>query len=447
MEETKKIFTNQALRALIFPLIMEQVLAISVGMVGTIMISYAGESAISGVSLVDMINNLIINLFAALATGGAVIISQYIGKKDQKTASDAANQLLLITSMISIGVMGFVLLLKVPLLKLLFGAIDQDVMNNALIYLTISAFSYPFIAVFNSCAALFRSMGNSKVSMNVSIGMNVLNVAGNALLIYVLKKGVAGSAFASFFARAVAAVVMLVLLQNGTYLIHVEWKKVFSWNSALIRKIIRIALPNGIENGLFQLGRVLVVSIIAGFGTAQIAANAVANSLDSVGAITCQAISLAMITVVGQCMGAGDKEQAVSNIKKMLRMAYLFTAVVNSILLLSLPLIMNLFTLSPEARSLTIILVWIHNGVAIFLWPIAFSLPNALRAAGDVKYTMYVAIFAMLAFRIVFSVILGIYFGWGAIGVWVAMIMDWIFRSIFYVVRFKKGKWKSIQVV
>lgn len=215
----------------------------------------------------------------------------------------------------------------------------------------------------------------------------------------------------------------------------------------MVRKILHIAIPNGVENGLFQLGRVLVVSIISRFGTAQIAANAVANNLDGMGCIAGQAMNLAMITVVGQCMGAGEKEQAVWYTKKLWKFTYGITAVVNSVILVSLPFLLNIYSLSPEAWRCAFILVCIHDGCAIVLWPTSFTMPNALRAAGDVKFTMVVSVASMFVFRIGFSVILGINFGLGAIGVWIAMVFDWLCRVAFYTWRFLSKKWLEFKVI
>lgn len=446
-EQERTVFTNKALGVLILPLIVEQILAVSVGMVDTMMISYAGEAAISGVSLVDMINNLLIFVFAAIATGGAVIISQYIGHKDLKLACATADQLLMITALISTCIMGIILLAREPLLRILFGSITPDVMESALIYLVISAISYPFIAVFNSCSAIFRSMGNSKVSMYISVLMNLMNAVGNAILIFGFHMGVAGAALATLAARVTAACVMLCLAKNRNNLVYVKIKGIFAWKKDLIHKILYIAIPNGVENGIFQLGRVLVVSIIALFGTAQIAANAVANSLDSMGCIAGQAMNLAMITVVGQCIGAGDKEAAVFYAKKLWKITYVLTIAINLIILGCLPWILNIYTLSEEARNLSYLLVMIHNGIAMLLWPTSFTLPNALRAGGDVKFTMYVAVFSMITFRLGFSYIIGILLGLGALGVWIAMIIDWIFRASFFLWRFYQGKWKELKVI
>lgn len=438
----RMLFDNKTLKKLIVPLIIEQILAISVGMVDTIMISKAGEAAISGVSLVDMINNLLINVFAAISTGGAVVTAQYIGKKKKDMACSSAKQLLYITLLISVGIMLVTLLFRRPLLKLLFGSIDDDVMRNALIYLIISTFSYPCLALYNSCAALFRSMGNSKISMYVSVGMNLIHIIGNIIFIFVLNMGVAGAAISSLIARMLASIIMLKLVGNKQNEVYVENLFKFEINREMIKKILNIGIPNGLENSIFQLGRVVVVSIISSFGTVQIAANAVANNLDSLGCIAGQAMNLAIITVVGQCVGAGDYNQASYYTKKILKSTYIITIAVNIVILISLPLLLGIYDLSPETVKLATILVFIHDGIAMILWPAAFTLPNALRASNDVKFTMYVSIFSMCVFRIVLSYILGKYMGMGAIGVWIAMVVDWIFRVICFVSRFIGGKWK-----
>jgi putative MATE family efflux protein len=422
--------------------VIEQILAITVGMVDTIMISKAGEAAISGISLVDMINTLLINVFAAISTGGAVVTAQYIGKKRKDMACSSAKQLLYITLFISFIIMLLTILFRRPLLRLLFGSIDAEVMKNALIYLVISSFSYPFLSLYNSCAALFRSMGNSKISMYVSVGMNLIHIAGNVLFIFVLNMGVAGAATSSFLARMLASLVILVLITNKNNPVYVENLFRIEINWDMIKKIMHIGLPNGLENSIFQLGRVIVVSIISGFGTVQIAANAVANNLDSLGCIAGQAMNLAIITVVGQCVGAGDYDQASYYTKKILKITYVITIIANSIILLTLPWILSIYDLSPETIQLTTILVFIHDGLAMVLWPASFTLPNALRASNDVKYTMFVSIFSMCVFRIVLSYILGKHMGMGAIGVWIAMVVDWTFRVICFIARFVSGKWK-----
>lgn len=441
------MFSTEQLQKLIYPLIIEQILAITVGMADTIMISYAGESAMSGVSLVDMINTLMINIFIAVSTGGAVILSQYLGSKNTKKASKAASQLIMISAVIAIVFMIVFILGNHFILKLFFGAIEFDVMKNAKIYFLISVCSYPFIAIFDSCSAIFRSMGNSKVSMEISVGMNILNGIGNAILIFGFSMGVMGAALSTLFARIIGTLFIFILLDRRRNLVAVSVKEIFTWDKEIIYRILYIGIPSGIENGIFQLGRVLVVSIISTYGTAQIAANAVANGLDSMGTIAGQAMNLAMLTVIGHCMGAGKKEEAVFYTKKLWKLTYQITFVINTVILLSLPLLLKLFSLSEEVYRYSYILILIHNGIAIFLWPTAFTMPNALRAAGDVKFCMIVSVFSMIAFRILFSVVFGTWFGLGIIGVWIAMVMDWIFRASVFTIRLSQGRWLEYKII
>lgn len=436
------IFSNKDLKKLIIPLILEQALAITVGMADTMMISSVGEAAVSGVSLVDMFNNFIISILAALATGGAVVTSQFIGASEREEACRSAKQLLWVNSLITVGISVLVIAGHRLILNLFFGRIEEDVMQNAILYLIISALSFPFLAVYNACAALFRSMGNSKITLKVSVLMNIINVGGNAVCVFGLKMGVAGVAVPSLVSRAVAALCLYILLKNPANLIHLNRERFrFEWQ--FVRKILYIGIPSGIENGIFQLGRVIVVSIIAGFGTAQIAANGVANSLDSMGCIVGQGMNLAMITVIGQCVGAGDLAQVKYYTKKLLLITYTATAIINSLILLFLHPILGLYGLGEEATGLAYILVMIHDGLAMLLWPASFVLPNMLRACNDVRYTMVISIFSMITFRIGLSLVFGVYMGMGAVGVWLAMLVDWFFRVCCFVGRYFKGTWKK----
>ena len=437
-----RLFSKKDLRKLIIPLILEQTLAITVGMADTMMISSAGEAAVSGVSLVDMFNNLIISVLAALATGGAVVTSQCIGAGRREEACRSARQLVFTEAAITIGISVLVLLFHRQILGLFFGQIEADVMQNAIIYLIISVFSFPLLAVYDSCAALYRSMGNAQITLKISLLMNVINVVGNAIGVYVLKLGVAGVAIPSLVSRGVAGVVLFTLLHNPDNLVFLTRGK-FKVDGTIVKRILFIGIPSGIENGIFQLGRVLVVSIIAAFGTSQIAANGVANSLDSMGCIVGQAMSLAMITVIGRCVGAGEEGQVRYYTKKLLGETYFYTAVINSIILLLLPWILQIYGLGEETTRLSYILVMIHDGMAIFLWPASFVLPNMLRACNDVKYTMVVSIFSMITFRIGFSYVFGVHMGWMAVGVWAAMLIDWVFRVLCFVGRYLAGTWRK----
>ena len=447
------MFSKKDLQKLIIPLIIEQLLGISVGMFDTIMISSLGESAVSGVSLVDMLNVLMINIFAALATGGAVICAYELGKIKKRMEQDtsvkndfpgarsAAKQLLIVLLVASILVAGLALFFRVGLLRLCFGAIEDDVMANALTYFVISAISYPFIAIYNGLAALFRTMGNSKITMIASFFMNLLNICGNALFIYVFNWGVAGAAWSTTISRFLGMLMLFVIISNKNHEIYINLREKFRLDFHVMKKILGIGIPGSLENSVFQLGRILVISMIAGFGTAQVAANAVANNLDSLGCIPGQALGLAVVTVVGQCIGAGDYDSARQYEQKLLKFAYISMAVVNILILVSLPLSLKLYNLTKETLELAAILVILHDGFAMIFWPTAFVLPNALRAAQDVRFTMVVSIFSMIAFRIFFSWVIGVRFGMGIIGVWIAMIIDWVFRGGLFIWRVRSGRW------
>lgn len=436
------MYTNKQLLKLLLPLLVEQTLSIFVGMADTVMVSALGDAAISGVSLVDMICNVLITLFAALATGGAVVSSQLLGAQRRDDACRVANQLMLVVLGVSLAITVPMIFFRAQVFGVLFGGVEQDVWNNAMTYMWITALSYPFVAIYNGGAALYRSMNRSGMTMAVSVLVNIINVGGNALCIYGLKMGVEGVAIPTLVSRAVGAICMLVLLSNHHLQIHLvrgAWKP----NLRMMKEIMHIGVPNGIENSLFQLGRVLVVQVIALFGTVQTAANAVANTLDSVGCLPGSTVNLAIITVVGHCIGAGDMKQARHYTKKLVLWAYIGTALVNIPLLTFLHQILPLFNASQEALDLAYILIMIHDGMAMLMWPAAFTLPNALRAASDVRYTMVVSLASMALFRIVFSYILGVGLGWGAIGVWVAMVIDWVCRIICYVIRYRSGKWET----
>lgn len=437
------LFDRRALTKLIVPLIIEQTLAMSVGMIDTVMISGLGEAAVSGVSLVDMINALIINLFAALAAGGAVVVASAIGAKHREDACASASQLIFVVSLISMAVMGLCLAFNRPLISLFFGSIEDDVMEAASTYFFLTALSFPFLAVYNSLAALFRSMGNSTISMLASFFSNLLNLAGNAFFIYGLKIGVSGAAIATLIARFAAMLLLFILLQNPKNTVYLDLKKRFRPDMRKIKRILGIGIPSSIENSVFSLGRVLVVSIIAHFGTAQIAANAVANNIDGVGCIPGQALGLAMITVVGQCVGAGDETQTRFYIKKLMKITYAIHSGFNVLLVGLTPLIVPFYSLSDETAKLAVLLIAIHCLCGAAIWPLAFTLPNALRALGDVRYTMIASVASMITFRLTLSYIVGYRLGYGALGVWIAMVIDWICRVICFSLRWKSGGWRK----
>ena len=439
----ERLFTNRQLLTLLWPLVIEQALEILVGMADTVMVSSVGEAAISGVSLVDMINQLIITLFGARATGGAVVTSQYLGAKRQGDAAKSAGQLVGLSALLGVSVAAFCLLTRTAQLRLFFGTITDDVMEACLVYFTITSLSFPFLALYNAGAAIFRSTGNSAVSMKVSVIVNAINFFGNAFCVFVLKMGVAGVAVPTLISRAVGAVIILALAAKPEYILHITLRTVTHLERSTAKNILYIGIPSAFENSLFQLGRVLVVSMISLFGTVHISANAVANNLDAIGCIVGNAMGLAMITVIGRCVGAQDFEQVKYYTKKLLLWDYIAQGAVNVTVILLLNQILSLYTLTPETRALSWTLVMIHDGCALLLWPAAFVLPNALRAANDVRFTMMASVVSMIVFRMGLSWILCVNMGLGAVGVWYAMVVDWICRIICFVTRFVTGTWKK----
>lgn len=436
------LFTGKQLRALILPLIVEQFLGIFVGMADTMMVASAGEAAVSGVSLVDSLNVLLIVLFVALTTGGSVIISQHLGAKSYSDALKSAQQLLLSTTSLSLLMTAIALLGNYWLLHFIFRNIAPDVMGHARIYFFILAFSYPFLAIYNSCAAIFRAMGNSKISMTASLVMNLLNVCGNALLVFCFHMGASGVAISSLISRMFAAAFLLLMLRRPDQLITLKTYPL-QFDTGIIRKLLYIGVPSSIETSIFQIGKLLVLSVVAGFGTSATTANAVSNSLSQFALIPAAAIGTAMITISGQCIGAGAYDLAVSYTKELLLLSHGILAATNLIMFFACPYLLPLYSLTPETLQTATLLIRVHSIGAIFLYPESFMLTNTLRAAADVKYPMVVSILSMWIWRVGFSYILGIYFHMGVLGVWVAMLSDWLCRSICFGLRFRSGVWKT----
>lgn len=446
-EKSHYLFDNKALMALILPLIIEQFLAVLVGMADSIMIASVGEAAVSGVSLVDQVMLLIINLFGALATGGAVVAGQYLGRKNPEEADKAANQLIWFVTILAVGVMGLVYLGKNMILQGVFGQIEPDVMEYANTYLLIVTASVPFIALYNGGAAIFRTMGNSKITMTVSLIMNAINVVGNAILIYGFHCGVEGVAIPTLVSRMTAAILITVLLLNEKQVLHLQKTLRYRPEKETIKKILKIGIPNGLENSMFQLGKVLVLSLVSTFGTYAIAANAVCNVLASFQILPGMALSLAVTTVISRCVGAKDYEQVSYYTKKLLAISYISMFVTTIVICVALPFIMDVYNLSPETAKVAEEIMIFHSVSCVLIWTPAFTLPSTLRAAGDAKTCMLISIPCMWIFRIGFSYILGKYFGIGVFGVWVAMVIDWVVRVIFFVLRYCRGKWKTIRTI
>ena len=431
------LFTRSALVALIWPLFLEQTLSVTMGMADTLMVAGVGEAAVSSVSLVDSLNILIIQILAALATG----------RRDQESAQRSAAQLYSVLAISTVAVGVLCLALSRPILRGVFGSIDDEVMHYAQQYFIISAISYPFIGLYNGGAALFRAQGNSRISMLASLVMNVINIGGNALLIYGFGMGVVGAALATLIGRVFAAVWILWQNQNIHNPLRVAGFADLRPRKEPIMKVLAIGVPSGLENGMFQIGKLCVSSLTSTLGTAAIAANAVANSVCTTANVPGATMNLAMIPVVGRCLGAGDKEQAKKYSLQLTGIAIVGLGLANLAMFLLLPEIITWFHLSAEAASMCTVVVHWFSVFCMVFWAPSFTLPNALRSGGDAKFTMLVSIASMWVFRVILSYFFVLQMHMGLTGVWFGMFVDWICRSILFGVRFYSGKWMEHKVI
>lgn len=441
------MFNNKSLWRLLIPIMLEQLLTSLVGTVDTMMVSNVGSAAVSGVSLVDSINKLILFLFTALATGGAVVCAQYLGRRDRENASRAAKQVLLTAAALGILVSVFCLIFRNALLRLIFGTVEAEVMRSAQIYFLYTCFTYPFIAVFNASAAVFRSSGNTRLPMIISVGSNVLNVIGNAILMFVFDMGVAGAAIATLISFIVAAVVILIFQCRPGQQIEVGRLTELRPDWRVIGRVLGIGLPTGIENAMFQFGKLIVQSTVSTLGTAAIAANAIVTMLEYMSSMPSTAIGTGMMTVAGQCIGAGRMDEAKANIKKLTIWGALVLLAANwAIFGLTFP-VTWLTGLSAQEQQLTIHVMLVISVVKPFLWPLAFLPVNGMRAAGDVKFGMVVSSVSMWVCRVGVTTVLCRFLGVGLVGIWTGFFVDWCVRSIVFSLRYRSGKWTRHKVI
>lgn len=440
----QQLFSNKKLVALILPLFLEQMLGTLVGMVDGIMVSSVGESAISAVSLVGNISAVMLNLFAALATGGSIVTSQLIGAGRKEDSRRSAGQVITMTVAVSAMLGLGCLLFSRPLLHLVFSDVEKQVMDDSVTYFFYDALSYPFLALCSAGAAIMRANGNSKVTFYVSMLRNAVNVAGNAICIYGLKLGVEGVAIPTALCRVVGAVAIMLVVMGKKQPLRPSFKDIFHVDRRLMGRMLRVGLPTAFENSLFQLGRVMTLSMITGFGTYQIAANSTANTLTGLVITITTTFRIASMTVIGQCVGARDEKQIKENYKKLMVAEYICNAVAAIAMILARRQLLGLYTgLSAKSVELAAELMCIHLGAGLFLYPLGFLITGPLRAANDSAFPMWVSILSMSIFRLTLAQILCVQLGWGAPGVWWAMIVDWVCRSVCFTWRWHGGYWKK----
>lgn len=441
------MFSNRDLKNLIVPLFMEQLLVMLVGVADTFIVSFVSEAAVSGVSLVNSFNVIFIFMFTALASGGAVVISQYIGQKNSAAAGKTASQLLMISTLFSVFISLLVIWGNETLMGLLFGKVEPEIMSACVTYLRITACSYPVLAIYNAGAALYRSFGKTSTTMYISIAANTINVAGNLIGVLVLKIGVAGVAYPTLLARTFSAVMVTVLCFSKRNPVYYEKQNIFTWDGSLLRRVLGIAVPNGVESGIFQFVKVALSSVVALFGTYQIAANGIAQSIWSMAALVTSSMGPVFITVIGQTMGAGDIDGAEREFKRLIKITVLFSLVWNGLIFAATPILMRFYAIEPETKALVILLVLIHNTFNALAFPFADSLGKGLRATGDVRFPTAISIFTTVGIRLVFSWLFGIVLSWGVLGIAWAMCLDWTIRGMIFYLRFRSKKWTNFQVI
>lgn len=442
LDTSNYLFSNQDLKKLILPLIAEHFLTIFVGLADSIMVASVGEAAVSAVSLIDTVMVLIINTFAALATGGAIVAGQALGRSDENEGCKTTEQLLMICTLSSTLVMVLVYIFKGFILHVIFGNIDHDVMTNCNTYLLIVTASIPFIGMYNVGAAVHRAMGDSKTPMIMSLVMNGINLVGNAVLLYGLKFGIEGAAIPTMASRILAGICMLYLMTNKNKTLHINHFLKIKPSRRIIKKILYIGVPYGVENSMFQLGKVMVLALVSSFGTASIAANAVANNVCLFSNLTGIAIGFAMSAVIAQCVGAGDYTQVKYYTKKLIKISYLGIIIISTIIILAMPFINDIYDLSNTTAKLASEIVIYHNIASMIIWPLAFNLSNVLRASNNAGFCLWISMISMWVFRIGFSFIFAKFMGMGVFGVWVAMTTDWLARAICFILKIKGKSWQ-----
>jgi len=441
-------WNNKALFGLLWPLMVEQLLVVAMGAADTVMVSSVGEHAVSGVNIIDNINNLLIIAFAAMSAGGTVVVSQYIGRRDHANSKTAAKQLIYLATFISLCMMTVALFLRRPIISLFYGNIADDVMDAAMVYFFFTALSFPFLAIYSSCSALFRATGNSKAPMRISLFVNFLSVGGNAIFIYVMGIGVMGAALATLISRIIAAgIASIMLYRNSASPVTLAGLFKVRIVTPIIKNICNVGIPGATESSMFMVGRLLTQRIFVGFGTVAMAANAITGAINSLAFQTGSAFSMTLVVVVGQCIGAGDYAAAKRFVKKIIRLAYIFLVGMSGLTFIFAEQLIGLFQLSPEAHVLAKTFLTTHCISMALGWALSFALPNALRAAGDARYVMMVSILSMWLVRVLGAYFFVFVLEMGPLGVWLAMGADFASRGISFLIRWLQGKWQTKSVI
>ncbi len=440
-------FSNKYIFVFLLPVIFEQLMVAGLTMADTFMVSKLGETAVAGVALVSRIDNFAKNFFVALAQGGTVVLAQYIGAQDMQNSKKSLKDNVRIVVGIGLLIMAVMVLFKNGILNLLFGGADKNVLKISGEYFTVTAFSYPLVALYYACTSIYRSMGESRLPFYSSVIMMGLNLLLKYIFIFHMDMGVTGAALSTLIAMAVVGIALLIMLYNHNNKVPLSGLLKPDFDGKMAGRILNVALPNGIEQGMFQLGALLIAGLVSGLGTASIAADSYARTISPLLHCIGSAFNAVMIVIVGQCMGAGKPDEATFYTKHVLKLDYIMTTVVAILFMLFLKPLISLFNGSAEAQSLAFWIMIIYSTCSCFIYPSSFALASALRGTGDTKFVMVIATLSMFLFRIGAAYIFVHVFKMGVIGTWVAMVSDWLIRSIIFFIRYKGGKWQQNKVI
>lgn len=441
------LYSNRDLKKLIIPLVVEQVLNSTIGTADTMMVANVGSAAISGVSLVDSINKLVICLFTALATGGAIVCAQYIGRREQANSNRAARQVLLSSVLLAVLISAACLAFRKGILRLIFGTVEDSVMASAQAYFLITAFTYPAIALFDAGSALYRATGNSRLPMRISLISNILNIAGNYVFLFIVPLGVTGAAISTLISYCFSAVVLVCFMGRPEQGLSPGKLREFRAEPKMMWLVMSIGLPTGIENAMFQFGKLAVQSTVSTLGTTAIAANALVVVLEFLSSMPSQAIGTGLMTVAGQCVGAGRMDEAKYYIQKLTLWSFLVLAAADILVFAAAPLTAKLSGMDAETSALVVRTMLTISIVKPFAWALAFVPANGMRAAGDVRFGMLVSTISMWISRVALTILLCRVLHIGLLGIWCGYFADWAVRSIAFTLRYRSGKWTQHEVI
>ncbi len=441
------------------PVILEQTFVVLMGVINTIMAGHLGKEAVSAVGMVDSVNNIFIAFFSALAVGGTVVVAQYAGRGSLGSANEAARHTLYAGFVLSLFITVVLFIFRHSVVSLLFGGAESTVIGYSMVYLQITLPTYPLIAITAIACGVLRGAGDTRTPMKVTIIMNFLNVILSYFLIYGLHirtahlsisipaYGIKGAALGIAAARTIGTALILFTLFKGSKLIKLTIDRHFKLDISMLKAIFGVGIPASVESLLFNGGKLITQIFVVGMGTASIAANYIGGSLFGLINIPGTAISIAATTLVGQHMGRQEKEEAKGMIVYLTKAAGICLFVMCAAIFPFSNFLPSLYTDNGDVIRITGDLLKTAVASMPLFWVVSFIIPAGLKGAGDAKFTMYVSVFSMWAFRITLGYILGVPLKLGVIGVWLGMYIDWMVRGIFFYMRLRRGKWLNNMVI